>query len=57
MKCKQKLCQRNKNILPSGSCAICQNAIDEATKTFEANKKTSQFEKVDIDLKLMIETH
>ena len=57
MKCKQKLCQRSKNILPSGSCTICQDVMDEATTKLEANKKIANFKKVDLDLKLMVETH
>jgi len=57
MKCSQKLCKRNSNITSSGNCAICQDAIDEAVKKFEQSKKKKQFEKVNVDLNLMITTH
>ena len=57
MKCIQKLCKRNTNITNSGNCTICQNAIDEAVKKFEQSKKNKHFEKVNVDLNLMIATH
>ena len=56
MKCKQKLCSRTKNLDKSGSCAICADAIFEASKNYEKNKKRIP-SKVDVDLKLMVETH
>ena len=56
MKCKQKLCSRTKNLDKSGSCAICADAIFEAFKNYEKNKKRIP-SKVDVDLKLMVETH
>ena len=57
MKCKQKLCQRTRNICSSGNCNVCDDAIDEITKKFEAKKKKSNFDKVQFDMKLMVDTH
>ena len=57
MKCNQKLCKRNTNITTSGNCTICQNAIDEAVQKVEQSKKKTHFEKVNVDLNLMIASH
>jgi len=57
MPCNQKLCKRNSNITSSGNCSVCQNAIDEALKQLEASRKKGNFKKVDIDFKLMLDTH
>ena len=56
MKCQQKLCQRTKNLKPSGNCNVCENAIVASTKTMENNPK-KLVEPVEMDLKLMISTH
>ena len=55
MKCNQKLCKRN--VTSSGNCAVCQDAIEKALNEREATRKKPNFEKVEIDLKLMLETH
>ena len=55
--CNQKLCKRHTNITSSGSCTICQNAIDEAVKKVEKSRKSKHFEEVDVDFNLMIQTH
>ena len=57
MKCKQKLCQRTRNLCSSGNCNVCDDAINEITKKFEAKKKKSNFDKVQLDMELMIDTH
>ena len=56
MKCKQRLCARSKNLDKSGNCSVCADAINEASKDFEKHKKRIT-SKVDVDLKLMVETH
>ena len=56
MKCKQKLCQRSKNLKQNGNCGICDDVIAEATKNDE-NPETNSSENVEVDLKLMINTH
>ena len=57
MKCQQKLCQRTKKISTTGNCDVCQNVIEELTKKNETTKINSNFKKVEIDFKLMYETH
>ena len=58
MKCSQKLCQRTKNISPSGNCNVCENVIDELTKKHEETfPKKRKFEKVELDLNMMIDIH
>ena len=57
MKCQQTLCQRTKKISTTGNCDVCQNVIEEIAKKNETTKKNSNFKKVEIDFKLMYETH
>ena len=57
MVCKQKLCKRKANTTSSGNCAVCQNAIDDALNKVEASRKKQNFERVDVDFQLMLETH
>ena len=56
MKCKQKLCQRTKNIDKSGNCTVCDDVIREATKEMN-DKKKNITEKVHVDLTIMKEAH
>ena len=56
MKCKQKLCSRNKSIQVSGNCQVCESVILEHIKTFQ-NKKKEVVKKVEVDLQLMVNTH
>ena len=59
MKCQQRLCQRTKNICPSGNCHVCEDAVN-AIKEKEALKKKvkdKHFEKVALDMKTMVDTH
>ena len=56
MKCKQKLCSRNKNIEDSGNCSVCESVLLEYAKKFE-NKKSNLTTKVEVDLELMVKTH
>ena len=56
MKCKQKLCSRNKNIDPSGNCVVCENVLTEIIKKFEKEKKEAP-KRVDVDFELMVQTH
>ena len=57
MKCSQKLCQRTKHISSSGNCNVCEDVIETLRKANEAKIKKSNFEKVELDLKLMVDTH
>ena len=58
MKCSQKLCQRTKTISPSGNCNVCENVINELTKKHEETlPKKRKFEKVELDLNMMIDIH
>ena len=56
MKCKQKLCQRTKNIKQSGNCNVCGDAIADAMKN-EVKTDSKPTENVEIDIDLMIDTH
>ena len=39
MKCKQRLCQRNKNLRISGYCSICDNLAEEIKKKYADKEK------------------
>ena len=41
MKCKQRLCQRNKNLRISGYCSICDNLAEEVKKKYADKEKPS----------------
>ena len=56
MKCKQRLCNRNKNIGRSGHCSVCENVLVEQLKTLEGTKKQVP-RKVEVDVELMVNTH
>lgn len=56
MKCKQRSCQRTKNLKPSGNCTVCEEAILACKKTHE-NQPRKLTHTVETDLKLMISTH
>ena len=56
IKCRQKLCQRSKNLNQIGNCSICDDVIAEFSKNDE-NLKQNSSENVEVDLKLMINTH
>ena len=55
MKCKQRLCQRTKNLSSEGNCNVCEDAIEEVKKSFEKKHKKKNNEHVVIDMKLMME--
>ena len=58
MKCKQRLCSRTKNIKLSGFCNICDDVIEEYKEKYEAvGRKQRTFPRIDLDLKLLVETH
>ena len=56
MKCKQKLCQRIKNLQQSGNCNVCEEAIAATIKSGESSQK-KVVATVQTDLKMMISTH
>ena len=48
MKCVQKSCQRNKNLLENGYCNVCNEAVQETTtKELEKNNKFKGIKQVD----------
>ena len=56
MQCKQKLCNRSKNLETSGNCCVCENVMKEVLKEFEKkNKQVSG--KVEVDVNLMVKIH
>ena len=55
MKCRQNLCQRNKNLKPNGNCNVCDNAIDKVVQPSNNDKK--KLENITVDLKLMVDIH
>ena len=58
MKCIQKLCHRTKNINTSGNCNVCDSVIEEIKKKTEgASKKKFHLQKIELDLKMMVDTH
>jgi hypothetical protein len=56
MKCKQKLCQRSKNIKSNGDCSVCSDAIEAAIKK-DARPRTRTNKNVKMDMNLMVEIH
>ena len=42
MKCKQKSCNRNKNLLNDGFCNVCNEAIMDINKEYDAQKKINE---------------
>ena len=59
MKCKQKLCQRNKNLKENGNCNVCDDVIEEEFKKHNTllSKKTSLINNIQVDLKTMVDVH
>ena len=57
MKCKQRLCSRTKNIKQSGFCITCDDLIEECKKKHETIGKQKTFPRIDLDMKLLIDTH
>ena len=57
MKCNQKLCQRTKNLNGVGICNVCEDVIAEYKKKHDKIEKKRVVEKVEVDLKQMINTH
>ena len=55
MKCKQKLCNRNKNICNNGNCNVCDDAIKDVTKKNQIPSKP--VEDVEVDIGSMIKMH
>ena len=57
MKCKQKLCNRNKNICPNGNCNVCEDAIKEVQKVQQKECKKPNLEELQVDLASMVKMH
>ena len=57
MKCKQKLCNRAKNIRDNGYCNVCDEAMKEVKKNTEQVKKKNNTNEVHVDLEFMSKMH
>ena len=57
MKCIQSVCQRTKNLKLSGYCNICDDLIEELKKKHEAVERQRTFSRVEIDFRLLKDTH
>ena len=57
MKCKQRLCSRTKNLKQSGFCSICDDLMEECKKKYQAVEKRKVLPRVNLDIKLLTETH
>ena len=57
MKCKQKLCNRAKNICDNGYCNVCDEAMKEVKKNTEQVKKKNNMNEVHVDLELLLKMH
>ena len=44
-------------MLSSGNCNVCEDVVNEMKKKLLATRKKTNFDKVELDLKLMIDTH
>ena len=51
------MCSRTKNLKQSGYYNICDNLVDDMKKKYEHIEKQKSFHKVDLDLKLLMDTH
>ena len=56
MKCKQRLCQRNKNLKESGYCYVCDDLFNTLKKQFDANESRRNIQRVELDYDLLQET-
>jgi len=57
MKCTHKLCQRTKNLKQSGYCNVCDDLIEEMKAKQKATEKPKTFKPVELDFKLLRDTH
>jgi hypothetical protein len=57
MKCKQRLCQRVKNLAPSGNCNVCEDAICEVRTDAVQLENKKHVENIKVDMELMIDAH
>ena len=57
MKCKQKLCNRNKNLCTNGNCNVCDEAIKEVFKQNQKENPKKPIEEIHVDLEAMVKTH
>ena len=56
MKCKQQLCQRNKNLKESGYCYVCNDLFEILKKQFDENESRRNIQRVELDYDLLKET-
>ena len=57
MKCKQKVCNRNKNICYSGNCNVCDEAIKKVLKSKDKDKNKKPVEEVLVNIESMVTMH
>jgi hypothetical protein len=57
MKCKQKLCQRSKQIGVSGNCNVCEDVVKDVSDKHRKINEKKTLQKVKVDLKQMIDIH
>ena len=57
MKCKQRLCQRTKNLKQSGYCNVCDDLVEEMKQKHKATEKPRTFQQVELDFKLLKDVH
>ena len=57
MKCKQKVCNRNKNICNTGNCNVCDEAIKEVLKSKDKDKNKKPVEEVLVNIESMVTMH
>ena len=58
MKCKQKLCQRNKSLQENGNCNVCDDVIVEALKKQnDLVSKKPTLANIQVDLKVLVDVH
>ena len=57
MKCKQRLCQRTKNVGSEGNCDVCQDVINIMNKKHAQINAKNTLKPVQVDLKQMIQVH
>ena len=57
MKCKQRLCQRTKNVGSEGNCDVCQDVINVMNTKYAEIDAKKTVKPVQVDLKQMVKVH
>ena len=57
MKCKQRLCFRNKNVSQNGNCSVCDGVIENVTSSHKKVDEKKTVKKVVVNMNQMVNMH